>query len=161
MLNSVFCQFNNAKIACSRDGRAPRPWRPRFLRAHKMGPKSLNLPKSNLSPSCRRIPLLLLGSVPNQRVGRRRIRRYTKLYAGASGIAEYGDPDDPNDWEFLGRISAHHNAVLTRRSLIATTASTPATPARWRRNRRRWATKPIFTSPPPAATATARATRSG
>ena len=29
------------------------------------------------------------------------MRRYTKLHAGASWIAEYGDPDDPEDWEFL------------------------------------------------------------
>lgn len=32
-----------------------------------------------------------------------RQRRYTKLHAGASWIAEYGDPDNPQDWEFLRR----------------------------------------------------------
>jgi prolyl oligopeptidase len=42
------------------------------------------------------------------------MRRYTKLHAGASWIAEYGDPDNPADWEFLSRISAYHNAVLGR-----------------------------------------------
>jgi prolyl oligopeptidase len=39
------------------------------------------------------------------------MRRYTKLHAGASWIAEYGDPDNPDDWEFLKQISAYHNAV--------------------------------------------------
>ncbi|MFZ1107837.1 MAG: prolyl oligopeptidase family serine peptidase [Rhodomicrobium sp.] len=39
------------------------------------------------------------------------MRRYTKLLAGASWIAEYGDPDDPEDWAFLQKISAYHRAV--------------------------------------------------
>ena len=38
------------------------------------------------------------------------MRRYTKLLAGASWIAEYGNPDDPDDWAFLGPISAYHAA---------------------------------------------------
>ena len=38
------------------------------------------------------------------------MRRYAKLHAGASWIAEYGDPDDPADWQFLGKISAYHAA---------------------------------------------------
>jgi prolyl oligopeptidase len=42
------------------------------------------------------------------------MRRYAKLHAGASWIAEYGDPDDPADWQFLSRISAYHNAVPGR-----------------------------------------------
>jgi prolyl oligopeptidase len=36
------------------------------------------------------------------------MRRYTKLSAGPSWIAEYGDPDDPADWAFLREISAYH-----------------------------------------------------
>jgi prolyl oligopeptidase len=51
------------------------------------------------------------------------MRRYTKLHAGASWIAEYGDPDDAADWEFLAGISAYHMAVPGRRYppiLIAT-----------------------------------------
>jgi prolyl oligopeptidase len=36
------------------------------------------------------------------------MRRYTKLLAGASWIAEYGDPDKPEDWAFLQHISAYH-----------------------------------------------------
>jgi prolyl oligopeptidase len=35
--------------------------------------------------------------------------RYTKLLAGASWIAEYGDPDVPEDALFLRRISPYHN----------------------------------------------------
>ena len=34
--------------------------------------------------------------------------RYTKLLAGASWIAEYGDPEDPEDWAFLQTYSAYH-----------------------------------------------------
>jgi prolyl oligopeptidase len=35
--------------------------------------------------------------------------RYTKLLAGASWIAEYGDPDVPEEALFLRRISPYHN----------------------------------------------------
>jgi prolyl oligopeptidase len=42
------------------------------------------------------------------------MRRYAKLHAGASWIAEYGDPDDPADWAFLKEISAYHTAVPGR-----------------------------------------------
>ena len=39
------------------------------------------------------------------------MRRYSKLHAGASWIAEYGDPDNPKDWDFLKEISAYHRAA--------------------------------------------------
>jgi prolyl oligopeptidase len=42
------------------------------------------------------------------------MRRYAKLHAGASWIAEYGDPDNPTDWEFLAAISAYHTAAPGR-----------------------------------------------
>jgi prolyl oligopeptidase len=42
------------------------------------------------------------------------MRRYSKLHAGASWIAEYGDPDNPEDWIFLKEISAYHAAVPSR-----------------------------------------------
>ena len=35
--------------------------------------------------------------------------RYDKLLAGASWVAEYGDPDDTDDWAFLSRYSPYHN----------------------------------------------------
>lgn len=38
------------------------------------------------------------------------MRRYTKLLAGASWIAEYGDPDNPEDWDFIRDFSAYHAA---------------------------------------------------
>ncbi|MDQ3540836.1 MAG: prolyl oligopeptidase family serine peptidase, partial [Chloroflexota bacterium] len=37
------------------------------------------------------------------------MKRYTKVSAGASWIAEYGDPDDPADWEFIQTFSPYHN----------------------------------------------------
>ncbi len=38
------------------------------------------------------------------------MRRYTKLLAGASWIAEYGDPEQPDDWEYLSAMSAYHTS---------------------------------------------------
>jgi prolyl oligopeptidase len=38
------------------------------------------------------------------------MRRYTKLLAGASWIAEYGDPDKAEDWAFIQHFSAYHAA---------------------------------------------------
>ncbi|WP_257169548.1 prolyl oligopeptidase family protein [Bradyrhizobium sp. SRS-191] len=38
------------------------------------------------------------------------MRRYTKLLAGASWIAEYGDPDKDEDWGWLSTYSAYHTA---------------------------------------------------
>ncbi len=37
------------------------------------------------------------------------MERYNKLLAGASWMAEYGDPDDPDDWAFLEAFSPYHN----------------------------------------------------
>jgi prolyl oligopeptidase len=39
------------------------------------------------------------------------MRRYHRLLAGASWIAEYGDPDDPADWQFLQTFSPYHLLV--------------------------------------------------
>jgi len=52
------------------------------------------------------------------------MRRYTKLLAGASWIAEYGDPDKPEEWEWLKTYSAYHNVKAGQSYppiLIATT----------------------------------------
>ena len=52
------------------------------------------------------------------------MRRYTKLLAGASWIAEYGDPDKPEEWAWLQTYSAYHAAVPGQKYppiLIATT----------------------------------------
>jgi prolyl oligopeptidase len=37
------------------------------------------------------------------------MRRYSHLLAGASWMAEYGDPDDPAQWEFIRGFSPYHN----------------------------------------------------
>jgi prolyl oligopeptidase len=37
------------------------------------------------------------------------MRRYHELLAGASWLAEYGDPDDPADWAFLREYSPYQN----------------------------------------------------
>ncbi|WP_316193466.1 prolyl oligopeptidase family serine peptidase [Bradyrhizobium sp. SZCCHNRI1029] len=39
------------------------------------------------------------------------MRRYTKLLAGASWIAEYGDPDSDQDWSWMSTYSAYHTAT--------------------------------------------------
>ncbi|MBB1600860.1 prolyl oligopeptidase family protein [Variovorax sp. UMC13] len=38
------------------------------------------------------------------------MRRYTQLSAGASWIAEYGDPEVPEEWEFIQAFSPYENA---------------------------------------------------
>jgi prolyl oligopeptidase len=51
------------------------------------------------------------------------MRRFNKLLAGASWVAEYGNPDVAEDWAFLQHISAYH--TVTQRPgppiLLATT----------------------------------------
>ena len=37
------------------------------------------------------------------------MRRYHLLLAGASWMAEFGDPDEPDDWAFLRTFSPYHN----------------------------------------------------
>ncbi|HEY3234518.1 MAG TPA: prolyl oligopeptidase family serine peptidase [Polyangiaceae bacterium] len=37
------------------------------------------------------------------------MRRYHKLLAGASWMAEYGDPDAPEEWAFIQKFSPYHN----------------------------------------------------
>ena len=37
------------------------------------------------------------------------MKRYHKLLAGASWMAEYGDPDDPGEWAFISQYSPYHN----------------------------------------------------
>jgi prolyl oligopeptidase len=52
------------------------------------------------------------------------MRRYTKLLAGTSWIAEYGDPDKPEEWAWLQTYSAYHTAKPEQKYppiLIATT----------------------------------------
>ncbi|GAA3452731.1 prolyl oligopeptidase family serine peptidase [Dactylosporangium matsuzakiense] len=37
------------------------------------------------------------------------MQRYHLLLAGASWMAEYGDPDNPDDWAYLSQFSPYHN----------------------------------------------------
>jgi prolyl oligopeptidase len=37
------------------------------------------------------------------------MKRYNKLLAGASWMGEYGDPDIPEEWDFIKRYSPYHN----------------------------------------------------
>jgi prolyl oligopeptidase len=37
------------------------------------------------------------------------MRRYHLLLAGASWVAEYGDPDNPDDWAFISKYSPYQN----------------------------------------------------
>jgi prolyl oligopeptidase len=37
------------------------------------------------------------------------MKRYSRLLAGASWMAEYGDPDKPEEWSFIRTFSAYHN----------------------------------------------------
>ena len=43
------------------------------------------------------------------------MRRFHLLLAGASWVAEYGDPDDPDDWEFIAKYSPYQNISANRR----------------------------------------------
>jgi prolyl oligopeptidase len=43
------------------------------------------------------------------------MKRFHLLLAGASWVAEYGDPDDPDDWEFIAKYSPYHNISADRR----------------------------------------------
>ena len=37
------------------------------------------------------------------------MKRYNKLLAGASWMAEYGNPDVPEEWAYIKKYSPYHN----------------------------------------------------
>jgi prolyl oligopeptidase len=43
------------------------------------------------------------------------MRRYHRLLAGASWMAEYGDPDDPTSWAWIARYSPYHNVRVEQK----------------------------------------------
>ena len=43
------------------------------------------------------------------------MRRYNKLLAGASWMGEYGNPDDPKDWEFISKYSPYQNVFKDKK----------------------------------------------
>ena len=42
------------------------------------------------------------------------MKRYHLLLAGASWVAEYGDPDNPDDWKFISEYSPYQNISASR-----------------------------------------------
>ena len=42
------------------------------------------------------------------------MRRFNKLLAGASWMAEYGDPDKPEEWAYISKYSPYQNVSRTR-----------------------------------------------
>jgi prolyl oligopeptidase len=53
------------------------------------------------------------------------MKRYHLLLAGASWVAEYGNPDDPDDWAFMADYSPYQNISANRRypALLVTTST--------------------------------------
>ena len=53
------------------------------------------------------------------------MRRFHVLLAGASWVAEYGNPDDPADWEFIEKYSPYHHVSPDRHypPLLMTTST--------------------------------------
>jgi prolyl oligopeptidase len=43
------------------------------------------------------------------------LRRYNELLAGASWMAEYGDPREPAEWDYIRPFSPYHNTSATER----------------------------------------------
>jgi prolyl oligopeptidase len=39
------------------------------------------------------------------------MQRYHRLLAGASWMAEYGDPDQPDEWAYISRYSPYQNVA--------------------------------------------------
>ena len=97
------------------------------------------------------------------------MQRYHKLLAGASWMAEYGNPDEPKEWEFIRTFSPVSQRDDERQvpadAVHHLDARRPgpsrATPARWWRRCRRWATTCSSTRTSRAATAAPRTTSSG
>jgi prolyl oligopeptidase len=53
------------------------------------------------------------------------MKRFHLLLAGASWVAEYGDPDNPDDWEFISKYSPYQNISASAQypELLMTTST--------------------------------------
>ena len=53
------------------------------------------------------------------------MKRFHLLLAGASWVAEYGDPDNPQDWEFISEYSPYQNITADKRypTMLVTTST--------------------------------------
>ena len=51
--------------------------------------------------------------------------RYNKLLAGASWMAEFGDPDEPQQWAYISQYSPYHNVSANKKypSVLFTTST--------------------------------------
>jgi len=68
------------------------------------------------------------------------MKRYHRMLAGASWIDEYGDPDRPEEWDYISRYSPYHLLTKTARIRRCSSPARPGTtacirpmPARWSR----------------------------
>ena len=43
------------------------------------------------------------------------MKRYNRLLAGASWMAEYGNPDLPEEWAYIARYSPYHNVFADKK----------------------------------------------
>ncbi len=55
------------------------------------------------------------------------MKRYHLLLAGASWVAEYGDPDNPDEWKFISEYSPYQNISAGRPTRRSCSARPPAT----------------------------------
>jgi prolyl oligopeptidase len=52
------------------------------------------------------------------------MRRYPLMGVGAASVTEFGDPDDPGDWEYMAKYSPYHNiSAETRYPPVLMTAA--------------------------------------
>ena len=94
------------------------------------------------------------------------MRRFNHLLAGASWMAEYGDPDKPEDWAYIQTWSPYHLLRADAKyptpffwtNTQATTACTRPTRARWWRRWRPRGTPSTTSRTPREATEAARST---
>jgi prolyl oligopeptidase len=87
------------------------------------------------------------------------MKRYHLLLAGASWVAEYGDPDNPDDWEFISKYSPYQN-ISTDRKYPALLMTTSTRDDRVHPGHARKMTAALGAAgPPPTASATTRTSR--
>ena len=87
------------------------------------------------------------------------MQRYSTLLAGASWMAEYGDPDKPEEWAFISKYSPYQNRQAERSirrccspRRHGTTGSIQDMRARWPRKWNRWGTRSTTSRTPRAGT---------
>jgi prolyl oligopeptidase len=75
------------------------------------------------------------------------MRRYNKLLAGASWMAEYGNPDQPEEWAYISQYSPYQNVAPRRSAAVFFYTSTaddcvhPSHARKMAAKMERWATR--------------------